>query len=109
MVDRDRLYGVARQMRDQGNEVPYMSEPFDRLLSFAEAAEIWGLSESTLRKWVERGHLRPGRDCRKFGKQWVVSVDGMRRAMREGYTHWDMWTPYVEECEQLRYNLGEDD
>lgn len=104
-----RLYNIARRMYDDGLDVPSMSEPFDKLLSFAEAAEIWGLSEGTLRKWVERGKLRPGRDCRKFGKQWVVSVDALMQVMKDGYTHWDMWTPYLRECKYRRIVQGEDD
>lgn len=57
---------------------------FYRLLSFAEAAEIWGVDQSALRKAVSAGRLRPGRDCRKFGKQWVVTVDAMAREFRGG-------------------------
>ena len=54
---------------------------FDGLMSFADACELWGLSESTLRKAVSYGKLQPGLDARKYGKQWVVT----RRAMRREY------------------------
>lgn len=57
---------------------------FYRLLSFAEAAEIWKIDQSTLRKAVADGRLKPGKDCRKFGKQWVVTVDAMAREFRGG-------------------------
>lgn len=57
--------------------------PFYQLLSFAEAADLWGLDPSALRKAVADGRLKPGIDCRKFGKQWVVTVDAMARV----FTH----------------------
>ena len=53
--------------------------PFDGLLSFGDATELWGLNESTLRKAVTYGKLVNGVDVCKFGKQWVVSVDAMMR------------------------------
>lgn len=55
------------------------STPFDRLLSFSEATELWGLSESTLRKAVAYRKLVEGIDVQKFGKQWVVTRDAMER------------------------------
>ena len=54
---------------------------FDGLMSFANATELWGLSESTLRKAVAYGKIVSGVDARKFGKQWVVT----RRAMEREY------------------------
>ena len=53
--------------------------PFDGLVSFRDASEIWGLSESTLRKAVAYGKLKNGIDVRKFGKQWIVSIEAMQR------------------------------
>lgn len=53
--------------------------PFDGLMSFSDATELWGLNESTLRKAVAYGKLVNGVDACKFGKQWVVSVDAMKR------------------------------
>lgn len=53
--------------------------PFDGLMSFADASELWGLSESTLRKAVSYGKLVAGVDARKYGKQWVVTRDAMAR------------------------------
>ena len=55
------------------------ADPFNRLLSFGEAAEIWGLDQSTLRKAVTSKKLLENRDCRKFGKQWVVTAEAMCR------------------------------
>lgn len=53
--------------------------PFDGLMAFSDATEMWGLNESTLRKAVSYGKLVNGVDVCKFGKQWVVSVEAMER------------------------------
>ena len=53
--------------------------PFDNLISFADASELWGLSESTLRKAVSYGKIVPGIDARKYGKQWIVTREAMER------------------------------
>lgn len=56
---------------------------FDGLMSFADASELWGLSESTLRKAISYGKLVAGVDARKYGKQWVVTSDAMHREYGE--------------------------
>ncbi len=48
-------------------------------MSFADASELWGLSESALRKAVSYGKIVPGVDARKYGKQWIVTRDAMER------------------------------
>ncbi len=53
--------------------------PFDGLIAFSDATELWGLNESTLRKAIAYGKLVNGVDACKFGKQWVVSIDAMKR------------------------------
>ena len=53
--------------------------PFDGLMAFSDATELWGLNESTLRKAITYGKLVNGVDVCKFGKHWVVSVDAMER------------------------------
>ena len=53
--------------------------PFDGLMAFSDATELWGLNESTLRKAIAYGMLINGVDVCKFGKQWIVSMDAMRR------------------------------
>lgn len=60
-----------------------VSTPFDGLLSFADATDLWMLSESTLRKAVEYGKLIPSVDVQKYGKQWIVTKDAMRREYGE--------------------------
>ncbi|WP_248922502.1 helix-turn-helix domain-containing protein [Olsenella intestinalis] len=52
-------------------------------MSFADASELWGLSESTLRKAVSYGKIVSGVDARKFGKQWLVTRAAMEREYGE--------------------------
>ena len=58
--------------------------PFDGLIAFSDATELWGLNESTLRKAISYGKLVNGVDVCKFGKQWVVSIDAMKREYGSG-------------------------
>ena len=68
------------ELWENGTEV---STPFDGLMSFSDASELWGLSESTLRKAVSYGKIVPGVDARKYGKQWVVTREAMGREYGE--------------------------
>lgn len=65
----DELYSNGRKVRT----------PFDGLLAFSDATLLWGLNESTLRKAITYGKLVNGVDVCKYGKQWVVSIDAMKR------------------------------
>ena len=56
-----------------------VSTPFDGLIAFSDATRIWGLNESTLRKAIAYGKLINGQDVCKFGKQWVISYEAMKR------------------------------
>ena len=53
--------------------------PFDGLMAFTDATELWGLNESTLRKAISYGKLVSGIDACKYGKQWVISTEAMMR------------------------------
>lgn len=53
--------------------------PFDGLIAFSDATLLWGLNESTLRKAIAYGKLVNGQDVCKFGKQWVISSEAMKR------------------------------
>ena len=64
------------ELWENGTEV---KTPFDGLMAFSDATELWKLNESTLRKAVSYGKLVNGIDVCKFGKQWVVSVDATKR------------------------------
>lgn len=56
---------------------------FDNIISFGDASTIWGLNESTLRKAVAYGKFTSGIDVCKYGKQWLISMDAMRREYGE--------------------------
>lgn len=60
----------------EGEEI---KTPFDGLIAFTEACQLWNLNESTLRKAVSYGKLVDGIDVSKYGKQWVVSMKAMER------------------------------
>ena len=66
----------ADELWEHGTQV---HTPFDGLIAFSDATELWGLNESTLRKAISYGKLVDGVDVCKFGKQWVVSMDAMQR------------------------------
>ena len=53
--------------------------PFDGLMAFRDATIIWNLNESTLRKAISYGKLINGIDVCKYGKQWVISIEAMKR------------------------------
>ncbi len=57
--------------------------PFDGLMAFSDATDLWNLNESTLRKAISYGKLIEGVDVCKFGKQWVISMEAMRREYGE--------------------------
>lgn len=61
-----------------------INTPFDGLMSFSDATALWGLNESTLRKAISYGKLINGVDVYKFGKQWVISVEAMKREYGNG-------------------------
>lgn len=53
--------------------------PFDGLMAFTDATQLWGLNESTLRKAIVYGKLVNGVDACKYGKQWVISTEAIKR------------------------------
>ena len=71
---------LTNELWENGIQV---EKPFDGLMSFADATQLWGLNESTLRKAIVYGKLINGVDVCKFGKQWVVSVQAMKREYGE--------------------------
>lgn len=81
------------------NMLDMQGGPFEALLSFAEAATIWNIDESTLRKAVASGRLVEGKDCRKFGKQWVVTTNAMQREFRGG---WEPYSNYLSHLRKIR-------
>lgn len=68
--------------------------PFDDLIALSDATELWGLSESTLRKAISYGKLKVGLDVCNYGKQWVVTRKAMIREygnpkLRGDAGYWD--------------------
>ncbi len=76
IIWNDELDLSCDELWDNGTTV---KTPFDGLIAFSDATELWGLNESTLRKAISYGKLVNGVDVCKFGKQWVVSIDAMKR------------------------------
>lgn len=56
-----------------------MESTFNNLLSLKEAADIWHLEESTLRKAISNKRFIVNEDVKKFGKQWVIKKESMER------------------------------
>lgn len=83
IVWNDELDLSCDELWENGSRV---NTPFDNLMSFGDATKLWGLNESTLRKAVTYGKLVNGVDVCKFGKQWVVSTDAMKREYGEERT-----------------------
>lgn len=52
---------------------------FDGLLSLGNAAILWKLDESTLRKAIGSGKFKKDIDVQKFGKQWIITYEAMER------------------------------
>lgn len=75
------------------------SSPFNEMMSAAEAAEIWGLEQSTIRKAIAAKKLVEGRDCFKFGKQWVVTAEGMHR-WTGNWVPWSEWKTIQRQIER---------
>lgn len=68
-ISCDELWSNGKQIKT----------PFDNLMSFADASDLWNLSESTLRKAVSYKKLVKGVDAQKYGKQWIVTRSAMVR------------------------------
>ena len=82
IVWNDELDLSCDELWENGVQV---DTPFDGLMAFSDATELWGLNESTLRKAITYGKLVNGVDVCKFGKQWIVSVEAMKREYGNGH------------------------
>lgn len=76
VIWKDKLDLSCDDLWENGIEV---RTPFDGLIAFSDATELWGLNESTLRKAISYGKLVNGVDVCKFGKQWVIFRGAMER------------------------------
>lgn len=64
------------------------SKIIDKVLTFAEAEEKYGLSKGTLRKYLyqtekEKQRIKEGIDYRKSGKTWLITKEAMERVYGE--------------------------
>lgn len=80
IIWNDELDLACDELYEHGIQV---ETPFDDMMSFADATQLWGLNESTLRKAIAYGRLVNGVDVCKFGKQWVITMSAMRREYGE--------------------------
>ena len=55
-----------------------MSGPIDQILSAAEAARLWELDETTIKKACQNGRFQPD-EYGKKGRDWLVTYMGMHR------------------------------
>lgn len=80
IVWNDDLDLSCDELWENGAEI---DTPFDGLMAFSDATFLWNLNESTLRKAIAYGKLIDGVDVCKFGKQWVISMEAMKREYGE--------------------------
>ena len=76
IVWNDELDLSCDELYENGKTV---KTPFDGLIAMSDATLLWGLHESTLRKAIAYGKLVNGIDACKYGKQWVISAEAMKR------------------------------
>ena len=50
---------------------------FEGLYTFGEAAKIYGLDDSCLRKRVARGKFIVGEDVKKMGATWIITEQAL--------------------------------
>ena len=80
IVWNDELDLSCDELYENGQTV---KTPFDGLIAMSDATLLWGLHDSTLRKAISYGKLVSGIDACKYGKQWVVSAEAMKREYGE--------------------------
>ena len=65
-------------------EVLINSENYlQNVLTFAEAAKVWKISDSTLRKMVNTGKLKENIHYKKSGSTWIITRMAMRKIYGE--------------------------
>ena len=76
IVWNDELDLSCDELYENGKTI---KTPFDGLIAMIDATLLWGLHEITLRKAIAYGKLVNGIDACKYGKQWVISAEAMKR------------------------------
>lgn len=51
----------------------------NNVYSVSDAAALWGLDTSTIRRAIKDGRLMQKRDCHKIGNQWIITKEAMYR------------------------------
>lgn len=97
-----------------------MNGSFYHLLSLAEAAETIHVDTSTIRHAIRDKRLIEGKDCRLFGKQWVITVEALNKIAKYGvprnwldrpYGQWvepDSWKKRREDEIPMNTKEGQD-
>lgn len=60
-----------------------MKYEFIDILTFSEAAKIWGLHDSTLRHMITTKKVTEGLDYRKSGNVWLITRTAMIKVYGE--------------------------
>lgn len=51
----------------------------NNVYSVSDAAALWGLDTSTIRRAIKDGRLMQSKDCHKIGNQWIITKEAMYR------------------------------
>lgn len=77
------LYGIRCYLENKkilAIEVLINSEVIlENALTFKEAAEIWGISDSALRKMINTDKLKENVHYKKSGNTWIITRTAMRK------------------------------
>lgn len=84
-----------------------MENTFENLYSLKEAADLWHLEESTLRKAIANKKFIENKDVRKFGKQWVISKKAMEREYGLLINNKEFEEPDRKKAEDIYYFIFE--
>ena len=52
---------------------------WSQIMSPADAEVKYGKQPGTIRKGIAQGKFKEGEDCKKFGKQWVITTESLER------------------------------
>lgn len=52
---------------------------WNQLMSTTDAEIKYRKQPGTIRKGIAQGKFKEGKDCKKFGKQWVILVEALER------------------------------
>ena len=82
-MNKNKLILLGKFIDENILEVKEKTYKFTDIMNFKEAATIWGLNDSTLRKLVTTSKVTEGIDYRKSGNIWLITKDCMIRVYGE--------------------------